>query len=142
MPFRSTKMNRFIFGFQRRVWCPKWTPASSRSFMVMLGTSYLPGLWSSTQPLSWTHLSAREPPASGARVCGLGVLALAELEALAGARLSVLLAFLHARVTGQHALAPQDRPQRRIVGGQGAGDRQTQRVRLPRLAPAHDARGH
>src|SRR4051794_5690963 len=22
----------FIFGFQRFVWCPKWTPASSRSF--------------------------------------------------------------------------------------------------------------
>jgi hypothetical protein len=22
-------MNRFIFGFQRRVWCPKWTPLSS-----------------------------------------------------------------------------------------------------------------
>src|ERR1700712_420266 len=27
-------MKRFIFGFQRRVWCPKWTPASSISFMV------------------------------------------------------------------------------------------------------------
>ncbi|MGO1774825.1 MAG: M23 family metallopeptidase [Agrococcus casei] len=29
MPERSVKMKRFIFGFQRRVWCPKWTPASS-----------------------------------------------------------------------------------------------------------------
>ena len=29
MPLRSVKMNRFIFGFQRRVWCPKWTPLSS-----------------------------------------------------------------------------------------------------------------
>src|SRR4029450_14107225 len=28
MPLRSVKMNRFIFGFQRRVWCPKWTPLS------------------------------------------------------------------------------------------------------------------
>src|ERR1700760_4963035 len=27
-------MKRFIFGFQRRVWCPKWTPDSSISFMV------------------------------------------------------------------------------------------------------------
>ena len=29
MPFLSAKMKRRIFGFQRRVWCPKWTPASS-----------------------------------------------------------------------------------------------------------------
>ena len=37
MPLRSPKMNRFIFGFQRRVWCPKWTPASSSCFMVTTG---------------------------------------------------------------------------------------------------------
>src|SRR6476469_1735870 len=30
-------MNRFIFGFQRRVWWPKWTPASSNSFMETTG---------------------------------------------------------------------------------------------------------
>src|SRR5207249_2662903 len=29
-------MYSFIRGFQRLVWCPKWTPASSNSFMVML----------------------------------------------------------------------------------------------------------
>ena len=29
MPLRSAKMYGFIFGFQRRVWWPKWTPASS-----------------------------------------------------------------------------------------------------------------
>src|SRR4051794_18885543 len=29
-------MNSFIFGFQRLVWCPKWTPASSSSFMVIV----------------------------------------------------------------------------------------------------------
>src|SRR5579884_3526125 len=33
MPFRSWKMYGFIFGFQRRVWCPKWTPASRRARM-------------------------------------------------------------------------------------------------------------
>src|SRR5439155_9210109 len=33
MPPRSAKMKRRIFGFQRRVWWPKWTPASSRSRM-------------------------------------------------------------------------------------------------------------
>src|ERR1044071_3223588 len=30
MPPRSAKMKRRILGFQRRVWWPKWTPASSR----------------------------------------------------------------------------------------------------------------
>src|SRR4051812_23478682 len=35
MPFRSPKMNSFIFGFQRLVWWPKCTPASSRSFIAM-----------------------------------------------------------------------------------------------------------
>ena len=34
MPLRSPKMYSFIFGFQRRTWCPKWTPASSSSFIV------------------------------------------------------------------------------------------------------------
>src|SRR4249919_476226 len=29
IPLRSAKMYGFILGFQRRVWCPKWTPASS-----------------------------------------------------------------------------------------------------------------
>src|SRR5437868_9478388 len=34
MPFRSPKMYSFIFGFHRLTWCPKWTPASSSSFIV------------------------------------------------------------------------------------------------------------
>jgi hypothetical protein len=34
MPLRSVKMKRFIFGFQRRVWCPKCTPESSNCLMV------------------------------------------------------------------------------------------------------------
>ena len=38
MPPRSPKMNRRIFGFQRRVWWPKWTPASSSSRMVTADT--------------------------------------------------------------------------------------------------------
>ena len=37
MPARSPKMNLRIFGFQRRVWWPKWTPASSSSFMETTG---------------------------------------------------------------------------------------------------------
>ena len=35
MPLRAPKMNGFIFGFQRLVWWPKWTPASIISRMVM-----------------------------------------------------------------------------------------------------------
>src|SRR5918995_3206482 len=34
MPPRSVKMKRRIFGFQRRVWWPKWTPASKSSRML------------------------------------------------------------------------------------------------------------
>src|SRR5437764_14880916 len=36
-------MYSFILGFQRLVWCPKWTPASSNSFMVILAK--LPPYW-------------------------------------------------------------------------------------------------
>jgi hypothetical protein len=32
------KMKRFIFGFQRRVWWPKWTPASRSSLMETTDT--------------------------------------------------------------------------------------------------------
>ena len=46
MPLRSPKMNRLIFGFHRRFWWPKWTPASSSCFMdttgVAMGCSPLP----------------------------------------------------------------------------------------------------
>src|SRR5689334_16186651 len=37
-------MNRFIFGFQRRVWCPKWTPLSSSWRMVTTAMVVLPDL--------------------------------------------------------------------------------------------------
>src|SRR5579864_7016477 len=35
MPLRSPKMYSFIFGFQRLVWWPKWTPASSSSVITI-----------------------------------------------------------------------------------------------------------
>ena len=38
IPLRSAKMKGFIFGFQRRVWWPKWTPASSSWRMETDGT--------------------------------------------------------------------------------------------------------
>src|SRR5689334_10372269 len=42
MPLRSVKMKRFILGFQRRVWCPKWTPLSSSWRMVTTATVVTP----------------------------------------------------------------------------------------------------
>src|SRR5436190_23517226 len=41
MPLRASKMNGFIFGFHRLVWCPKWTPASNNSFTPILSTIFL-----------------------------------------------------------------------------------------------------
>src|SRR5919204_2167598 len=38
IPERSPYRYRRIFGFQRRVWCPKWTPASRSSRLVTTGT--------------------------------------------------------------------------------------------------------
>ena len=34
IPLRAVKMYGFIFGFQRLVWCPKWTPASRSCLSV------------------------------------------------------------------------------------------------------------
>src|ERR1700751_5730045 len=44
MPLRSPKMKRRIFGFQRRVWWPKWTPASNSCFMLTTAISSLPSV--------------------------------------------------------------------------------------------------
>src|SRR6185312_14349302 len=68
MPFRSPKMYSFIFGFQRFVWWPKCTPASSRSFIAIPG---------------------KVPPF---------LLTFTELEALACAGQPVFLAFLDPRI--------------------------------------------
>ena len=38
IPLRSAKMNGRILGFQRRVWWPKWTPASSSCRIETDGT--------------------------------------------------------------------------------------------------------
>jgi hypothetical protein len=51
-------MKRFIFGFQRRVWCPKWTPLSSRFFMLTTAT--------------WRRLSVHARPTTGAGAALLG----------------------------------------------------------------------
>src|SRR5229473_1401501 len=49
IPLRSPKIYSFIFGFQRLVWWPKCTPASSRSFIAIAAKS---------PPLSFAELEA------------------------------------------------------------------------------------
>src|SRR5262249_9565975 len=71
MPFRSPKMYSFIFGFQRFVWWPKCTPASSRSFIAIAanGPPYSINHPSSISPqhslhrlLNWKRLRAPAIP--------------------------------------------------------------------------------
>src|ERR687885_774444 len=57
MPLRSVRMKRFIFGFQRRVWCPKWTPLSSSCFM--LTTAMAAASLCSARPRGATLLGCR-----------------------------------------------------------------------------------
>src|SRR5579872_3691849 len=73
MPPRSVKMKRFIFGFQRRVWWPKWTPASSRSFMETTGMQrpFLGFAFGSPAAARWGPRAWRPPstfPFAGWRV--------------------------------------------------------------------------
>src|SRR6266487_4098216 len=55
-------MYRFIFGFQRRVWCPKWTPASKSCRMVTTAKVILPGR---------SGLASACPASHGRRVRGV-----------------------------------------------------------------------
>src|SRR4029453_14968817 len=100
MPLRSPKMYSFIFGFQRFVWCPKWTPASSSSLILTVVDKYrllVVSITAGTPP--WRP--AFRPPPGDAR--GGSWLTLAELEPTPGALLPVLLALLDARVARQEA---------------------------------------
>src|SRR3954453_5790135 len=107
----------FIFGFQRFVWWPKCTPASSKSFNA---------------------IPFKVPPL----LTTIRALPFAELEALARALLSVLLAFLDPRVAGQEAFLFELRPQFEVVLDQRAGDAEAQRAGLAGDAAAGDRREH
>src|SRR5436309_8761251 len=142
------KMYFFMRGFQRRVWCPKCTPASSNSFIVSSANPYLlRGSFLRSVPATRRlpeTIDASDPRRPGLSVCDgrpLGS-ALAELEALARSRLSVLFAFLHARVARQQTLAAQQRPKRLVFPRQGPGDRHAQRPRLARETTTVDPRHH
>src|SRR4051794_7338455 len=113
MPLRLPKMYCFIFGFQRRVWCPKWTPASSSSFIV-----------TSTKEFSLLLSSA-----------------LAELEPRTGTLLAILLAFLLARVARQEAGRLEAVAQLGVESEQSAGDAVPNGAGLARAAAPGDADG-
>src|SRR6476661_10690736 len=102
MPLRLPKMNFFIFGFHLFVWCPKWTPASSSSFIEIETRKHL-----------------LFPPDSAGAV---PTLSLAELEPGPRSALPVLLAFLHPGVPRQKALFLQLPPTLHVELRQGAGD--------------------
>src|SRR3990172_6896146 len=116
MPPRSPKMKRFIFGFQRRVWWPKWTPASRSSFIVISTANGPPhGFDACDPPERKEHRYAGSVPAVYFDRCPVARtpnnserrLTLRELEALAGALLPVLLALAHPRVARQKTVFAQ-----------------------------------
>src|SRR5215218_4845354 len=63
MPPRSPWMKRRIFGFQRRVWWPKWTPASRSSRSSTWGMVLLP--W-----VEWMGLRSHDSPSDPERTPG------------------------------------------------------------------------
>src|SRR5262245_13584475 len=85
---------------------------------------------------------ARDPGAKVGRVRWVLRLPLAELEALARARLPVLLALLHARVAGQEALAPEQRIHRLVLAHERSCDRHADGAGLAREPAARDAHAH
>src|SRR5262245_44579727 len=126
MPFRSPKMNPFIFGFQRRVWCPKCTPASRSSFMVT-GVDKPSSLISP----GFRH---RGPELAGPARGQGSKLPLAELEAPAGALLSVLLPLLDPGVPGQEPRLFELAPKLGVEGAERPGDAVPERAGLGRHA--------
>src|ERR1044071_3998279 len=122
MPFRSPKMYSFIFGFQRFVWWPKCTPASSRSFIAIPGNS-------SSFSLTFWRPVKRRPR-----------LAFTELEALARASQPVLLAFLDARIRRHRAVLLHLLAQLRVVFDERAENCEPHRAGLAVDTAAIDGR--
>src|SRR6185436_9102873 len=146
MPLRSPKMKSFIFGFQRFVWWPKWTPASSSSFMETVGAPPAPcvGFTVVAKPSSWSaagHAGPAGLPASSRRL-EIESLTLAELEAAPRALLSVLLALLDAGVPGQESRLLEALAQLEVELAQRARDAVADRARLGRRPAAGDDGQH
>ena len=119
MPPRSPKMKRRILGFQRRVWWPKWTPASSSSLMPTWATDAAPlcmdvGLRPGESEASRTRRST-----APGRAAGLGRRALEDRpgsgsDATRG--LTPAPARAERRRAGRPAAASARRPARRSPG--------------------------
>src|SRR2546421_12787375 len=69
MPLRSPKMNRFILGFQRRVWWPKCTPASSSCFIVTTDAMQPPRLLLCPLRFGSRYLVWRGPSRTDRQAC-------------------------------------------------------------------------
>src|SRR5438105_6926825 len=118
MPLRSPKMYFCIFGFQRFVWWPKCTPASSSSFIVS----------AAIRPSFRRRASAAGPPAAAhchrlffrraAAPPGADRLARGVRDDCLGRVLGVDAHVLLAQVTGPHALlaAPDTELDGDVVG--------------------------
>src|SRR5229473_649917 len=150
MPLRSPKMYSFIFGFQRRTWWPKWTPASNNSFIVTVTKLLSP----SRQlvcvlaaivafALKATNLKSRQwnSEISNLRF-EISKLPFRKLEALARALLSVLLAFLNPGIARDQSRVFQCRSQVAVVFNQGARDSMANRTGLACGTAAGDVGEH
>src|SRR5262249_58797563 len=108
MPFRSPKMYFAIFGFHRLVWWPKWTPASSSSFIV---------IWDIPPP--WLRFS---PPRPGLRPFRASPPMPGRVRDRASAGARVYLNVVLRQVAGPHVVVPAAQPEvhhhRDVVLGQ------------------------
>src|SRR6266571_7054350 len=150
-------MYSFILGFQRLVWCPKWTPASSNSFMVMLanqpphlvcifripcGCSRLPfpsphaRYGKNLTPVSCFQLLVSSPETRNQKLDT--ALPLAVLESLSRAFLSILLAFFGARVPANQSLGLKFLAQLGIEQHERTSDAKLHRIGLA----VHSASGN
>jgi hypothetical protein len=69
IPLRSAKMNGFILGFQRRVWWPKWMPASRRARIETDGMNNLLRLLPPQRSCREPGVEAHPAPLSTRRLC-------------------------------------------------------------------------
>src|SRR5256714_10796088 len=121
IPLRSAKMNGRILGFQRRVWWPKWTPASSRCRIETDGTvcdllfgSFLRGPHRRGPDLTGNRLVSGTVPVGTVRVC-------APHPWVAGGGRAAALRGRRSVAQGSALTRPR-RPPRAAAGGSAAQD--------------------
>src|SRR5579859_7703415 len=131
-------MYSFILGFQRRVWWPKCTPASRKSFIVIFDK--LPPLVRCQVLGIRCQVKLRDCLAISSVLFDLtpgtshlkpDSLPLRELEALARALLPVFLALFRTGIARKKTALPQCRAQLRIKNYKRACNAQPRSTRLP-----------